>query len=114
MRYHYKKPDEYRAEHGKVHHCNHPLFSRCTLYSEGNVGLGVIQARFNPRLKTISWSEVDPWLVDDIYTNERFERYFKEHAKEPDENGVYPTFPVRQVMWALRMMPLRRQFWENY
>lgn len=97
---------------GKVYICNHELYNRCTLYKIGDDGLAVIQQRFNREYKSTSWGEIDIYLVDDIYTNERFYEYFKSRAK-PSTDGLYPTVTVRQIMWALKMKPLPRQRWET-
>ena len=35
MRYHYEKPKKYVSVYGKIYSCNHPVYSRCTLYKFG-------------------------------------------------------------------------------
>ena len=57
MRYHYKKPKNYRSNYGSVYICNHPVYSRCTLYKIGNKGLAVIQQRYNVRTKSTYWTD---------------------------------------------------------
>lgn len=114
MRYHYEKPESYSTKYGKVYRCKHDLYNRCTLYERDGRGLAVIQAHFSPVTKHIWWGEIDPYLVDDIYEQERFENYFARNAEEPDEEGVYPTVTLRQIMWAMRMKPLQKEFWEAW
>ena len=113
MRYHYEKPNIYFTMYGKTYlRCNHPVYDRCTLYLIGNKGLAVIQQRFDEATKRTYWTEIDPWLMDALYLNERFKDYFGERATEPVD-GLYPTVTVRQIMWALKMKPLPRQRWET-
>ena len=96
-----------------VYACNHPLYNKCTLYLQDGKGLAVIQQRFNPKMKTTWWSAIDIGLVDDILNNENFQKYFNQHAAAADERGLYPTVAVRQLMWALKMRPLKKEFWET-
>lgn len=39
--------------------------------------------------------------------------YFDSKAKKC-KNGLYPTVSIRQIMWALRMKPLKKERWETY
>lgn len=112
MRYHYEKPDMYSCLFGKRYNCNHPIYDRCTLYLIDDRGLAVIQQRFDPYAKTTWWDEVDPWLVDNIYLNLGFKKYFDERAKTATD-GLYPTVTVRQIMWALKLKPIKRERWET-
>ncbi|MBO7449776.1 MAG: hypothetical protein J6U54_05345 [Clostridiales bacterium] len=112
MKYYYEVHNKQPIK-GKVYECNHPMYNKCTLYLEGDVGLAVIQQRFNELLKMTWWGPIDPGLVDDIYYHPDFSKYFLEFAACKDENGLYPTVQVRKLMWALRMKPLKRQFWET-
>ena len=112
MRYHYEKPTIYRSMYGKLYICNHPVYSRCTLFQIGNKGLAVIQQRFNPKTKSTKWGELDAWLTDDIYLHPRFKAYFDRRAKTTTD-GLYPTVTVRQIMWALKMKPLQKERWET-
>ena len=73
----------------------------------------MIQQRFDPKTKSTSWTEIDPWLVDDIYLNDRFMEFFNKYADKVDEQGLYPTVNVRQIMWFLRMKPIVRKVWET-
>lgn len=113
MRYHYKKPNIYLAACGNTYLCNHPLYNACTLYKIENRGLAVIQQRFNPDTKSTWWTELDPWLIDNIYLHTRFKEFFDKRAGEC-KDGLYPTVTVRQIMWALKMKPVQRERWETY
>ena len=112
MRYHYEKPEHFHSMYGKLYSCNHAVYSRCTLFMIKDKGLSVIQQRYNSKNKTTWWTEIDPWINDDLYLNEGFERYFNQRAKEVS-NGLYPTVTVRQIMWALKMKPLPKESWET-
>lgn len=112
MRYHYEKPDIYLSNYGKVYKCNHPVYSTCTLFTIGDRGLAVIQQRYVLNTKSTYWSEIDPWLTDNLYLHPKFKPFFDERAG-PCENGLYPTVTIRQIMWALKMKPIPRQRWET-
>ena len=112
MRHHYSKPKIYISAHGRPYPCDHPAYSLCTLYLDGGLSLAVIQQRFDPETKSAWWADIDPWLTDDIYLHPRFPGFFKERAGKA-EGGLYPTVSVRQLMWALRMKPLKRERWET-
>ena len=112
MRYHYKKPNIYTSMYGRTYICNHPVYNRCTLFEIGNKGLAVIQQRFNKNSKSTSWSEIDAWIIDTIYLHPQFKEYFDKRARE-SINGLYPTVTVRQIMWALKMKPIKRERWET-
>lgn len=112
MRYHYDKPEFYFSQYGKKYDCDHPLYKCCTLYQIGEFGLCVIQQRFDPEQKSTYWTEIDPYLIDQLYLNPGFQTYFKKRAGIPQE-GLYPTVTVRQIMWALKMKPLKRERWET-
>lgn len=112
MRYYYEKPDFWKAMFAKTYVCNHPLYSKCTLYKIKNYGLAVIQQRFNPETKTTYWTEIDPWLIDEIYIQPGFKKYFNQMSGI-EQSGLYPTVNVRQLMWALRMKPMRKERWET-
>lgn len=112
MRYHYELPKYYTHITGKTYICDHPVYDRCTLYLIGQRGLAVIQQRYDPETKNTTWTEIDPWLIDEIYVNHGFKRYFDKFASLP-KNGLYPTVPLRKIMWALRMKPLKKDIWET-
>lgn len=112
MRYHSKVPKDFTSSYGQTYTCNHPVYSVCTLYLIGAKGLAVIQQRYNPVLKTTWWDRIDPWIVDKLYMHPSFKGYFDKRASFPID-GIYPTVTVRQIMWALRMKPLRKERWET-
>lgn len=112
MRYHYKKPTIYLPMYGRLYICEHPVYSRCTLFEIGGKGLAVIQQRFNAATKSTWWSEIDPWLVDDLYLHPSFKPHFDKRARECTD-GLYPTVTIRQIMWALKMKPIPRERWET-
>lgn len=112
MRYYYEKPDFYLSLYGETYFCDHPVYTKCTLYSIGNKGLAVIQQRHDNKTKHTWWSEIDSWLTDPIYLNPLFKKYFDRKAERCCE-GLYPTVTVRQIMWALKMKPLKRERWET-
>lgn len=72
----------------------------------------MIQQRFDDDLKSTWWSEIDPWLTDVLYLHSKFKEYFDERADTPTD-GLYPTVTIRQMMWALKMKPMRRERWET-
>ncbi len=112
MRYHTEPPDSYSTNYGETYICNHPVYSKCTLFLLDNRGLAIIQQRFNPANKQTWWSSIDPWLNDLIYLNPGFPKYFDQHSWYA-EDGLYPTVSIRQIMWALKMKPLKRERWET-
>ena len=112
MRYHYKKPERYSSVYGEIYICDHPVYDRCTLYKINRKGLAVIQQRYDPETKSTSWGEIDPWLTDTLYLHPKFKEFFDERAG-PCVNGLYPTVSIRQIMWGLKMKPLKRERWET-
>lgn len=112
MRYHFEKPEFYAGQYGRIYICDHPVYSRCTLYEMDGRALAVIQQRYDPAAKTTWWGEIDPWLTDVIYLNVGFRKIFLQRA-EPERDGLYPTMTVRQLMWALKMKPLPKARWET-
>ncbi len=113
MRYHLSKPKIYFCRYGKKYKCNHPVYTYCTLYMIDSKGLAVIQQRYDRNTKTTWWTDIDDWLVDLLYLNENFKDYFDKYAGERSENDLYPTVTLRQIMWALKMKPLKRERWET-
>lgn len=112
MRYHYDKPSIYVSMYGELYICDHPIYDRCTLYKIEDRALAVIQQRYNPETKTTYWTELDPWLTDDLYLHPRFKQFFDERSGTCSD-GLYPTVTVRQIMWALKMKPIPRERWET-
>lgn len=76
------------------------------------MGLAVIQQRYNPLTKYTWWTEIDPWLTDELYLRQGFSDYFHKYAAEPVDD-LYPTVTIRQIMWALKMKPIKRERWET-
>lgn len=112
MRYHYEKPALYSSIFGAIHTCDHPVYDSCTLYSIGKKGLAVIQQRYDPETKKTWWTEIDPWLTDQLYSHPKFKEFFDDRSGEATD-GLYPTVTIRQMMWALKMKPISRKRWET-
>ena len=98
---------------GTVYHCDAPVYNSCTLFllPDGR-GLATIQQRFNKVLKTTWWGSIDTGINVDISNQARLQEYLMENARLPVD-GMYPTVPLRKLMWALRMKPLEHQIWET-
>ncbi len=111
MKYYYQKPETWVTA-GETYICDHPMYNRCTLFRNSDRGLAVIQEHFNKTTKARWWGTVDPWLSGDLYFHPGFRKFFDENAALKDENDLYPTVTVRQIMWALRIKPLRKEYWE--
>lgn len=112
MGYHYEKPETYRSRYGRVYTYNHPVYDRCTLFEIGDRGLYVIQQRYDERHKVTYWSEVDPWLTDELYLHPKFKDFFDERAGH-SVFEYFPTVTIRQIMWALRMKPIPKEHLET-
>jgi hypothetical protein len=112
MRYHYNKPDIYLSMYGSTYTCDHAVYNRCTLFQIDKRGLAVIQQRYDPATKRTWWDEIDPWLTDDLYLHTKFREYFDKRAGEAIA-GIYPTVTIRQLMWALKMKPVKKSRWET-
>ena len=112
MRYHYEKPDTYSSLYGRTYFCDHPVYDKCTLYTVGDRGLAVIQQRYDSKTKSSYWTEIDPWLTDELYLHPRFKKFFDERASERT-GELYPTVSIRQIMWALKLKPLPKERWET-
>lgn len=80
MRYHYEKPDISFPVYGETYICNHPVYSECTLYVIGKLGLAVVQQRYRPQTKMTWWGRIDDDLRNQLYLNENFLEYFKRMA----------------------------------
>lgn len=112
MRYHHEKPETYTSLYGERYCCNHPVYDSCTLYKINDKGLAVIQQRYNTKTKVTYWTSIDPWLTDEIYLHPKFKGFFTERSGAC-RDGLYPTVTIRQIMWALKMKPIKRQRWET-
>lgn len=98
--------------YGDTHFCDHPIYNSCTLFKMDKRGLAVIQQRFDAATKNTHWTEIDPWLTDELYLHSGFKNFFNERASEPVDD-LYPTVTIRQIMWALKMKPIPRERWET-
>ena len=98
--------------YGNTYICDHPVYDRCTLYQIDNKGLAVIQQRYDQETKTTWWSEIDPWLTDTLYLYPKFKEFFDNRAEETT-NGLYPTVTICQIMWALKMKPIKKRAMGN-
>lgn len=112
MRYYSKPPLLSKQAFGETYICNHPVYSRGTLYKIGSKGLVVIQQRYDEKTKKTWWNELDSWLANALWLSPKFHLYLQKRAREPTE-GLYPTATIRQAMWAARMKPLKRERWET-
>ena len=84
MRYHYKKPEFYASMYGKIYICDHPVYTRCTLFVIGDKGLSIIQQRYEADTKKTWWSEVDPWLTEARKREEKREAEIEEREKNTE------------------------------
>lgn len=113
MKYHFVTYRDSVPSYGENYICNHPVYSRCTLFRIKNKGLAVIQQYYEEETKRTYWDSIDPKVVDDIYLHPNFYSFFESRASEMDSEGLYSTVTVRQIMWALRMKPLPKHRWET-
>ena len=98
--------------YGSTYTCDHPVYNECTLFKMENLGLAIIQQRYDQVSKQTWWTQIDPWLTDELYLHDKFGEYFKERSG-PSIDGFYPTVTIRQIMWALKMKPLPKERWET-
>ena len=65
------------------------------------------------RIRKKTWlGDIDPWLTDSLYLHDKFLEFFEARSGESD-NGSYPTVTIRQMMWAMKMKPVKRERWET-
>lgn len=112
MKYFHEKSSYNYHIYGTIYSCDHLVYNRATLYICDGLGLCVIQQRYDANTKRTWWAEIDPWLVDEIYLHPKFNDYFAKYAGKSVDR-IYPTVTVRQIMWALRMKPIKREKWET-
>lgn len=113
MKGNYKRVSEAKRQlYSSTYNMNHVLFDNCTLYKSGELGLAVIQQRFNKTMKVSWWGPIDPWLANDIYEQPYFREFFFKRAREVAD-GFYPVIEVRKLMYALHMKPMKRELWET-
>ena len=113
MRYHYEENLVSINMYGITYHCDHPVYDQCTLYLINGRGLAVIQQKFTSG-KMTHWGPIDTKLTDALYLNKNFYKYFNKYADVRNKDGLFPTVTIRQIMWDLRMKPLKREPWETY
>ena len=107
MKYFYQKPEIYIDIYGKTVTLDHPIYQKGTKISTDGKAIIIVQQRFIN--KTFFWDSVDPWIISDIYLNKNFPSFFSQYASENP-----PIFQLRKIMWALRMKPLPKEFWEDF
>lgn len=112
MRYFQDQPKLYKAVYGETYISSNPVYVKGTLFRIGKKGLVVIQQRYREEDKSTWWDEIDPWLRNPIFLNTRFSEFFESFASEEKEDG-FNTVTIRQIMWALRMKPIKRERWET-
>lgn len=112
MRYFYEKPSRHISIFGEVYECDHPVYNTCTLFKIEDRGLAIIQQRFDKKSKSTWWSNIDPWLTSDLYLHSEFKKFFDERSGTCTD-GLYPTVTIRQIMWALKIKPMKRERWET-
>lgn len=113
MRYYMEKPKGAKRHSVYFQRCDHPMYNSCCVYEVGEgKGIAVVQQRFSPKLKVLWYGAPDSWIMDEVIKNAGFADYVFEHAQEC-KDGLYPTMTVRQVMFALKMKPLKREWWEK-
>lgn len=100
------------AIYGEIYECDHPVYNKCTLFKMEGKGLAVIRQRYDRNTKNTWWSKIDPWLTDSLYLHKTFRIFFDKRADYPDDS-LYPTVTLRQIMWAMKMKPIKRERWET-
>lgn len=114
MRYHYELKTCKKIFYGEYYECDHPVYNECTLFLIGEKGLAVVQQVFDKETKSTRWTAPSKELNNDLYSHKNFLDFFNQRAGLPDENGLYPTVTIRQLMWGIRMKPIKRERWETY
>ena len=74
--------------------------------------MAVIQQRYETETKHTYWTEIDPWLTDQLYLHPKFKEFFDDRSGEATD-GLYSTITIRQIMWALKMKPIKRDRWKT-
>ena len=63
--------------------------------------MAVIQQRYDPETKKTWWTEIDPWLTDQLYLYPKFKEFFDDRSGEATD-GLYSIVTIRQIMWTLK------------
>lgn len=114
MRYFLEKPIDAKKNGVYLTKIDHPLYNSCTIYkTDVDKGLAIVQRRFNKNLKVFFYNAPDSWIIDEIKKAAGFVDYVFDHAG-PNQDGTYPTVTIRQVMYALKLKPLKKEWWETY
>lgn len=111
MRYHREENKDISYSDARL---SHPLYSKSTVFKLDDIGLSVVRLHFNEKTRLFWWDAVDLFLAHEIATHPDFKKYLEKHGDKVDAKGFYPTVNVRKVMWALRMKPLKKEWWEKY
>lgn len=113
MRYFYK-PKKYSEESHDyiIRLCDHRVFNSYTLYLYDRFGLGVIEQFYDPDTKATIWAAIEHDLAQDIYNHPGFKELLVKWSG-PEVDGYFPVVPLRKIMWALRMKPLKKEIWET-
>ena len=107
MRYHQEKPDFYLQTYGETYICDHPAYNRCTLFKDRDIGLAVIQQRYDRKTKKTWWAEGEPWLVDRLYLHPGFYEYFKGTLGEKRTFGFTFSYTGKEGELLNRTMMVR-------
>ena len=110
--YHVRKSKTNFSDKAILYRCNHPMFNDCSLFKMGEFGLAVVQQRYNNRLKVSWWGPVDGWLLNDIFSEGKFNEVLSSLVGVCDEDGLYPVIEVRRLMYKLGMKPLKKLYFE--
>lgn len=97
----------------EVYSCNHKLYNKCTLLKQGEMGLAIIQQRFNPNMKVSWWGPIDNAYHEDILTNPYLHFVMSNNAERKNDDGIYPTIELRKLLWQLKIKSPRKEDWET-
>ena len=113
MRYYTEKTKDAKVHAKYFCRLNHPLYNSCCLFeTKEGTGLAIVQRYFNPKMKVYWYGAVESWIMDEVVKHDDFLPYIYKNSEEAIL-GVYPTVNIRQVMYALKMKPLKKEWWES-
>lgn len=101
------------AIHFEIYELDYILYDKCTLFTDGQKGLVIIQQRYSKRSKCTWWGPIEEEIANDILASGRFPGLFREKARPKDEFGLYPTLALRQALWALKIKGPKKEIWET-